>query len=80
MRVIYNENVKNIFYDFNSIYKIFYISKERKLIMKKLINGLALSMLLLTGCKSGISYSSSSSSYYNSTLSSESSIISTIKI
>ena len=58
--------------------------------MKKLINGLALSMLLLTGCKSGISYSSSSSSYYNSTslssssyynstLSSESSIISTIE-
>ena len=47
--------------------------------MKKLINGLALSMLLLTGCKSGISDSSSSSSYYNSTSSSESSIISTIE-
>ena len=45
--------------------------------MKKLINGLALSMLLLTGCKSGISDSSSNSSYYNSILSSESNIVST---
>ena len=47
--------------------------------MKKLINGLALSMLLLTGCKSGISDSSSNSSYYNSILSSESNIVSTSK-